>query len=99
MTLVSFILQVNVTAAGLSVAWLPYIRAARNEEEQNMEAYTKNGQIYYRALRIIRSGEELLVWYSKDFAKILEIPEIKAHGNDGKSKICLYYMFNSFGTH
>lgn len=76
-----FLLQINVNTAGPSVTWLPYIRAARTEEEQNMEAYTKNGQIYYRALRIIKAGEELLVWYSKDFCQILGIAAVKNQGN------------------
>ncbi|KAK3602457.1 hypothetical protein CHS0354_005923 [Potamilus streckersoni] len=64
--------------------WLPYIQPARTEEEQNMEAYTKNdGKIYYRTLRIIRAKETIFVWYSKDFAQILGIPTLKrSNAND-----------------
>jgi hypothetical protein len=40
--------------------WLSYINPARNEDEQNMEAYMKNKEVFYRALRIIKTGEELL---------------------------------------
>ena len=59
-----------------AVDWLPYIQPARDSEEQNMEAYVKEGQVYFRALRIIKAGEEMLVWYSKDFAQLLNIPEL-----------------------
>ncbi|XP_052776452.1 uncharacterized protein LOC128214165 [Mya arenaria] len=65
--------RVDVHDSQLGTAWLPYVRAARSMDEQNMEAYTKDGHIYYRTLQIIRSGKELLVWYSKDFAQILGI--------------------------
>jgi hypothetical protein len=59
-----------------AVDWLPYIQPARDSEEQNMEAYLKEGQVYFRTLRIIKAGEEMLVWYSKDFAQLLNIPEL-----------------------
>lgn len=57
--------------------WLAYINPARNEDEQNMEAYVKNKEVFYRALRIIKSSEELLVWYSKDFCQLIDVPEVK----------------------
>ncbi|KAL8609751.1 hypothetical protein ACOMHN_042790 [Nucella lapillus] len=72
------------------VDWLPYIQPARDSEEQNMEAYVKEGQVYFRALRIIRAHEELLVWYSKDFAQLLHIPELPRtqHLEEGEHYIC-----------
>ena len=63
--------------------WLTYIHPARNEEEQNMEAYLKNGQVFYRTLRIVKAEEELLVWYSKDFCQITDIPEVKTSQEQG----------------
>ncbi|XP_076458616.1 uncharacterized protein LOC143292313 [Babylonia areolata] len=72
-----------------SVDWLPYIQPARDSEEQNMEAYLKEGQVYFRSLRIIRAGEELLVWYSKDFAQLLNIPELpRTRVEEGEHYIC-----------
>lgn len=67
--------------------WLCYIHPAKTEDEQNMEAYIKEGQIYYRALRMIKPHEELLIWYSKDFAMLIGIPEIQRPLNGGK--LCL----------
>ncbi|XP_052071097.1 PR domain zinc finger protein 8-like [Mytilus californianus] len=65
----------NGLARGME--WLAYINPARNEDEQNMEAYVKNKEVFYRALRIIKSREELLVWYSKDFCQLIDVPEVK----------------------
>ncbi|BFZ02990.1 hypothetical protein BsWGS_06029 [Bradybaena similaris] len=73
------------------VDWLPYVSPARDEEEQNMEAYLKDGGIYYRTLRIVKAGEELLVWYSKDFTKILGVPELQTNSKrDDEQFICTH---------
>ncbi|XP_033735855.1 uncharacterized protein LOC117324216 [Pecten maximus] len=66
-------------SSGLARAdgWLAYIQPAREEEEQNVEAYMKNGQVFYRTLRIIKAREELLVWYSKDFCQLIGIPDVR----------------------
>lgn len=66
-----------------AVDWLPYVSPARDEEEQNMEAYLKEGAVYFRTLRIVKSGEELLVWYSKDFSQILGVPELQTNSKRG----------------
>ncbi|CAI9721825.1 domain zinc finger 1-like [Octopus vulgaris] len=71
-----------------TVEWLPYIQPARDEDEQNIEAYMKDGYVYYRALRIIRKNEDLFVWYSKDFSQILAIPEVQRKQRDSDPYIC-----------
>jgi hypothetical protein len=63
---------------------LPYIQPARNEDEQNIEAYMKDGRVFYRALRIIKTGEQLYVWYSMDFAQLIDIPEINRDTMKGR---------------
>ncbi|GFO38087.1 PR domain Zinc finger protein 8-like [Plakobranchus ocellatus] len=69
--------------------WLPYVSMARDEAEQNMEAYFKEGGVYYRTLRIVRAGEELLVWYSKDFTHLLGVPELATNSKrDDEQYIC-----------
>ena len=52
---------------------LRYINCACNESEQNLVAYQYKGNIFYRTARIIEIGEELLVWYGKEYAKNLGI--------------------------
>ncbi|XP_069125672.1 zinc finger protein 488-like [Argopecten irradians] len=79
--------------SGLSRAdgWLAYIQPAREEEEQNVEAYMKNSQVFYRTLRIIKAREELLVWYSKDFCQLIGIPDVRRSTIQEKvSYICQY---------
>ncbi|KAF7666629.1 hypothetical protein LDENG_00097020 [Lucifuga dentata] len=53
--------------------WLRYVNWARSSEEQNLFALEINRAIYYKVLRPIGPGEELLVWYSVE-----DNPEITA---------------------
>ncbi len=50
---------------------LQRIQSARNAEEQNLEAYMKNGHLFFRAIKDIPENTELLVWYGRDLAKLL----------------------------
>lgn len=59
----------NSTSEGLM--WLRLVQSARDRDEQNLEAYVKNGQLFYRSLRRIEKDEELLVWYGKDLIELL----------------------------
>uniref|UniRef100_A0A4W6G643 Si:ch211-263k4.2 n=1 Tax=Lates calcarifer TaxID=8187 RepID=A0A4W6G643_LATCA len=61
---VKFTLDTGPDATGNS--WLKYVRSAPSFEEQNLTACHLTGdQIYYKAVRDIEAGEELLV-YMKD---------------------------------
>ena len=53
--------------------WLRYVNCAHCEEEQNLEAYQCNGQIFYRCIKQIHPGSELLVWYGDKYARELGI--------------------------
>ena len=53
--------------------WLRFINCARNEEEQNMEAYQYHGEIYYRTFKAVYPGNELMVWYGERYAEELGI--------------------------
>ncbi|XP_056156862.1 PR domain zinc finger protein 2 [Lampris incognitus] len=53
--------------------WLRYVNWARSTEEQNLFPLEINRTIYYKVLRPIGPGEELLVWYSGE-----DNPEITA---------------------
>ncbi|XP_041364257.1 uncharacterized protein LOC121379673 [Gigantopelta aegis] len=79
-----------------AVEWLPYIQPARDEEEQNMEAYLKEGHVYFRSLSIIRAAEELLVWFSKDLCQLLVIPELPRHIDKGNYIMCIFYEYKDF---
>jgi len=55
----------------VSSRYLQMIQSARNAEEQNLEAYMKNGHLVFRAIKDIPENTELLVWYGRDLAKLL----------------------------
>ncbi|XP_010225698.1 PREDICTED: PR domain zinc finger protein 8 [Tinamus guttatus] len=62
---VPYIFRVDTSAANGSsegLMWLRLVQSAREREEQNLEAYIKSGQLFYRSLRRIAKDEELLVW-------------------------------------
>ncbi|XP_028297023.1 PR domain zinc finger protein 8b [Gouania willdenowi] len=66
----------NSTSEGLM--WLRLVQSARDKEEQNLEAYVKNSQLFYRSLRRIEKDEELLVWYGKDLIQLLLLSSTEA---------------------
>lgn len=66
----------NSTSEGLM--WLRLVQSARDKEEQNLEAYVKNGQLFYRSLRRIEKDEEMLVWYGKDLIDLLLLSSSRA---------------------
>ncbi|XP_058017069.1 histone-lysine N-methyltransferase PRDM16 isoform X5 [Ahaetulla prasina] len=54
-----FCMDGNPTSNG---NWLKYIRVARSSEEQNLVVCPINDQIYYKVIREIEPGEELLMY-------------------------------------
>ncbi|XP_068949030.1 PR domain zinc finger protein 8 [Petaurus breviceps papuanus] len=80
---VPYIFRVDTSAANGSsegLMWLRLVQSARDKEEQNLEAYIKNGQLFYRSLRRIAKDEELLVWYGKDLTDLLLLCSSRTHG-------------------
>ncbi len=45
-----------------------YVNCARDRQEQNLAAYQQEQEIYYRVLKDISPGRELLVLYDEDYA-------------------------------
>uniref|UniRef100_A0A3Q2Y2B6 PR domain containing 13 n=1 Tax=Hippocampus comes TaxID=109280 RepID=A0A3Q2Y2B6_HIPCM len=74
--------------------WIGCIRAARNSQEQNLEAVSDlpGGQIFYRVMREIPAGEELSVWYSNALAQWYDVPTTATPTHDEKEEryICWY---------
>ncbi|EPQ02188.1 PR domain zinc finger protein 8 [Myotis brandtii] len=87
---VPYIFRVDTSAANGSsegLMWLRLVQSAREKEEQNLEAYIKNGQLFYRSLRRIAKDEELLVWYGKELTELLLLCPSRPHSkmNAGSS--------------
>ncbi|KAI8478063.1 hypothetical protein Bbelb_442040 [Branchiostoma belcheri] len=59
---VKFIVDASEPGTG---NWMKYIRSARNYNEQNMVALQINDQMYYKVVKDVEMGEELMV-YMKD---------------------------------
>ncbi|TSN21194.1 PR domain zinc finger protein 13 [Bagarius yarrelli] len=90
-----------VDECGSSVSeWILLIRAARNSQEQNLEAVSDlpGGQIFYRALREIPVGEELSVWYSEVLAQWFHIPTTATptHDEKGEERYICWYCWRIF---
>jgi len=67
-----------VFSAGARLAeWVPYVQAARDADEQNMEAIIDDGQLYFRVSRTVPPNTELLIWYSDKLAARIGVPELR----------------------
>ncbi|XP_026701723.1 PR domain zinc finger protein 13 isoform X3 [Athene cunicularia] len=83
-------------AGSSALEWIGLIRAARNSQEQTLEAVADlpggqkfpffPSQIFYRALRDVQPGEELTVWYSNPLAQWFDIPVTATPTHDEKDK-------------
>ncbi|CAL1615424.1 unnamed protein product [Knipowitschia caucasica] len=76
-----YIFRVDTSAASSTaegLMWLRLVQSSRDKEEQNLEAYVKNGQLFYRSLRRIEKDEELLVWYGKELTELLLLSASRA---------------------
>ncbi|ROJ29273.1 PR domain zinc finger protein 13, partial [Anabarilius grahami] len=80
--------------------WIGLIRAARNSQEQNLEAVSDlpGGQIFYRVIREIQTGEELSVWYSNALAQWFDIPTTATptHDEKGEERYICWYCWRIF---
>ncbi|XP_042192943.1 PR domain zinc finger protein 8 [Callorhinchus milii] len=88
---VPYVFRVDATAMNNStdgLSWLRLVQAATNAKEQNLEAYLKNGQLYYRSVRRIGKDEELFVWYDRELSHLLGFGD-KAHGARSNAFRCL----------
>ncbi|XP_038241676.1 PR domain zinc finger protein 4 isoform X2 [Dermochelys coriacea] len=55
--------------------WMMFVRRARNREEQNLVAYPHDGKMYFCTSRDIPPEQELLFYYSRDYARQIGVPE------------------------
>ncbi|KAE8602832.1 hypothetical protein XENTR_v10014142 [Xenopus tropicalis] len=87
-------------AGGPATEWMGLIRAARNNQEQILEAISDlpGGQIYYRTLRDVQPGEELTVWYSSSLAQWFDISTTATptHDEKGEERYICWYCWRTF---
>lgn len=55
-----------IVGPGMYQEWTNHISAARNKREQNLELCRSlsNNMLYYKAIKPIKCGEQLLAWFS-----------------------------------
>jgi len=64
--------------------WMAKINCAATSDAQNLVGFQLHGQIYYRAIKNIPNGKELLTWYGREYAKDLGIDVAKVDFFKGK---------------
>ena len=71
------------------VEWVPYVQAARDPQEQNMEAVVDDDdhKLYFRVTRTVAANGELLIWYSDKLAARIGVPEIREDCIRGKFQL------------
>ncbi|XP_076308459.1 PR domain zinc finger protein 1-like [Tachypleus tridentatus] len=57
--------------------WMRYVNPAYSSESQNLVACQVRQQIYFYSIKQIAPNQELLVWYSKEFAGRLNYPSTR----------------------
>ena len=78
--------DVFVDAQDISRAnWMRFVNCSRNQNEQNLVAFQFRGNVYYRAIKDIPPGLELLVWYGDDYGQELGIDELRQIQTDFKA--------------
>ncbi|XP_041369780.1 PR domain zinc finger protein 12-like [Gigantopelta aegis] len=63
-------------------SWLSYVNCARSEQEQNLETFQVEHNIFYRAIKDIPPKQELLVWYGASFNMYMGLPCSAQHTKD-----------------
>ncbi|GBN08172.1 PR domain zinc finger protein 8 [Araneus ventricosus] len=78
--------QFNNNGLPKAPSWLAHILPARNPDEQTLEIIVKGGQLYFRTIRELSSGEEFRAWFGQDLADILKLPVIPPNVMEGKKR-------------
>uniref|UniRef100_A0A8C7L8E5 Tissue-resident T-cell transcription regulator protein ZNF683 n=1 Tax=Oncorhynchus kisutch TaxID=8019 RepID=A0A8C7L8E5_ONCKI len=89
--------------------WMRYVNPARSLSEQNLVACQNGRDVYFYTIRPVEANQELLVWYSQEFAGRLHLTHPHTltlfDATQGKSqrncifrygKVSMHYMTNSF---
>ncbi|XP_069000846.1 zinc finger protein 488 isoform X1 [Embiotoca jacksoni] len=82
--------------SALVFSWLRLVQAARNGEEQNIEAFLKAGHLYVRTTRDIQQEEELLVWYDQELSHLLGFTDMTKGSKEFKCGRCNQVFKNEY---
>ncbi|XP_077977667.1 LOW QUALITY PROTEIN: PR domain zinc finger protein 13-like [Glandiceps talaboti] len=80
-----------------SMRWMRFISPARDQHEQNVEAVRKDdGRVFFRTIRGVLKGEELLVWYGAVFVESMGIPSLTKDNIQGDHRYVCNYCWKVF---
>ncbi|XP_031551340.1 PR domain zinc finger protein 14-like [Actinia tenebrosa] len=54
--------------------WMKFVNSAISEVEQNMSVVQQGREIYYEATKNIYKGDELMVWYGRNYEMFMGVP-------------------------
>ncbi|XP_064122711.1 histone-lysine N-methyltransferase PRDM9-like isoform X2 [Macrobrachium nipponense] len=57
--------------------WMRFVNCSRNDSETNIGAFQYKGLIYYKTLKEIKRGTELMVWYGEEYGKELGLSRLE----------------------
>ena len=75
-----FKLQLDCVSDPAHSNWTKFINCARNSEEQNLVAFRYERAIYYRTVKSVDPGAELLVWYGDEYSSCLGMRSTSEEG-------------------
>ncbi|XP_078007729.1 LOW QUALITY PROTEIN: zinc finger protein 488 [Phascolarctos cinereus] len=70
--------DVNSIHSPTGLTWTRLVQAACSSQEQNLEAYFENSQLYFCPTRKISQNEEIFIWYDEELSCLLGFQDIKA---------------------
>jgi|SRR6218665_563981 len=77
-------------SSSLVQSWMTFVRPARDRYEQNLELVRDPmGCLCLKAVRLVRPGDELLLWYSEELARNSGVPIISPVNITRKKKSTL----------
>uniref|UniRef100_A0A8D3BFN4 PR domain zinc finger protein 1 n=1 Tax=Scophthalmus maximus TaxID=52904 RepID=A0A8D3BFN4_SCOMX len=69
--------------------WMRYVNPARSMAEQNLVACQNGRDIYFYTLRPVEPNQELLVWYSQEFAQRLCSQQDDIKQSEYQTNLCV----------
>jgi len=76
------------------LSWVPFMNFARCPEEQNVEVFLKEGSFYFRTIRRLAPGEELLIWPTEGLGRRLKIPKLVIPKTEQRKKRFVIYCIS-----
>lgn len=78
--------------------WMRYVNPAHSLAEQNLVACQNSSDIYFYTIRPVEPNQELLVWYSHEFAQRLCGQQSDIKPSEYSTRTDRLHLLNVFNT-